>query len=351
MAKDDAKKINIKKKKTNSPIFYGIMEDTGTVVTIDDVERGLACGCICPSCGTRLEARKGEKRAHHFAHETNKECLYGAEISIYYAFYELLNTSKLFFLPDAKLSFNSRKKDELVKKGSLITLTKVEYYNDSINYPPELRCYLGSNCFQIILDFESYYNKKDYQLIREYGKQHNVAVVSVAIEKIEALTTFETLQEYIITPAHKQWIYNRLIEEWDEEYRKLAITPTSFEFGYLCLAQKNKYKNVYSARAEDCLYCQYCYDHMQEKFCIAHSYINHIEDFHKPEVERKRQFIIDNKIKPIKKINEYKCPKCGAPMKRCIGSNGVFAGCSNYPKCRGSRRVEQSTEQVIISTF
>ena len=97
MAKDDAKKINIKKKKSNSPIFYGIMEDTGSVVTVDNVERGLACGCICPSCGTRLEARKGESRAHHFAHETNKECLYGAEISIYHAFYELLNTSKRFF--------------------------------------------------------------------------------------------------------------------------------------------------------------------------------------------------------------------------------------------------------------
>ena len=349
MAKDDAKKINIKKKKSNSPIFYGIMEDTGTVVTVDNVERGLACGCICPSCGTRLEARKGESRAHHFAHETNKECLYGAEISIYHAFYELLNTSKRFFLPDAILSFNSRKKDELVKKGSLISLTEVEYNNDSITYPPELLCYSGSKCFQIILDFESYYDKKDYQSIKEYGKQHNIAVVSVAIEKMESLTTFDALQEYIDTPMHKQWIYNRLIEEWDVKYRQLAITPTPFEFGYLCLAQKNQYKNVYSAQVEDCLYCQYCYDHMQEKFCIAHSYVNHVEDFHKSEKERKQQFYDFNHLKPIKKINEYTCPRCGSPMKKRIGPKGIiFAGCSKFPQCRGTRRVEQTTEQVII---
>ena len=69
----EAKKVpvSIKKKKSNQPIYFGVDPTTGEVLSIDKVERGLACGCVCPACGTRLEARKGEIVRHHFAHETN----------------------------------------------------------------------------------------------------------------------------------------------------------------------------------------------------------------------------------------------------------------------------------------
>ena len=35
---------------------------------VGEVDRGSACGCVCPSCQTRLIARKGEVREAHFAH-------------------------------------------------------------------------------------------------------------------------------------------------------------------------------------------------------------------------------------------------------------------------------------------
>ena len=51
-------------------ILYGRGPD-GELHHIEDVERGEACGCVCPdpSCGQTLIARKGPKRAHHFAHK------------------------------------------------------------------------------------------------------------------------------------------------------------------------------------------------------------------------------------------------------------------------------------------
>lgn len=348
MAEENIKKINIKKKKSNRSIYYGVAASTGELLSIHDVERGLACGCVCPSCGTRLEARKGEKKTYHFAHESNKECLYGAEISVYLAFYELLKRTKYFFLPDAVLSFNSCKEDEIVKKGCMIPLTSVEFHNNPVNYPPELLCYSGDNCFQIILNIADYYSDADYWTLKEYGRQHNIPLVAVDMIDPDALTSFEELQGYIDAPNHKKWIFNRVVEEWDRKYREIAIEPVAFENGHLCLAQKNQYKNVYSARIEDCVYCRYCYDHMQDQCCIAPSFIDHVEDFKKPLEERKRTFAEINKLKAIKKISEFSCPKCGAPMRRRVGPNGVFAGCSKYPQCKGSRQVEQSTEQVII---
>jgi hypothetical protein len=42
----------------------------GRMVHVDDVARGLSCGCHCPCCGERLQARQGDERAHGFKHHS-----------------------------------------------------------------------------------------------------------------------------------------------------------------------------------------------------------------------------------------------------------------------------------------
>ena len=156
------------------------------------------------------------------------------------------------------------------------------------------------------------------------------------------------VQHLIEESDNKNWIYNRAVERWDHQYQTIACEPARFESGHLCLAQKYRFKNVYSARREDCVSCEYCYDCHSDKFCLAPSFISHISDFKRSEEERRQSFNEKNNIRPIKKIGEYNCSRCGAPLRRRNGPNGVFAGCSNYPQCRGSRQVEPTTEQVII---
>ena len=341
------RRVNIKKKKNRS-LYFGVAVDTGELLSIEAVPRGLSCKCICPACGTRLEARKGEKKAHHFAHETNNECHYGPELSIYKAFFDFLQKNLRFYLPEAILEFNSYKKPETVREGCLQNLTEVELINDPGKYPPMLLCFAGPNRFQVILNIEHYYNKSDYKALAAAGKEAKAAVVVVNIESIDSITSTTALSKYIMEPGNKSWIYNRVVEEWDKKFRAAAVKPVEFESGHLCLAQKHQFKNVYSARWEDCVHCQYCYDCHAEAFCLAHSYIDHIDDFRKPLETRKKAFETANHIKPIKKISEYQCPQCGAPLRRRSGPNGVFAGCSRYPACKGSRQVEQCTEQVII---
>lgn len=56
-------------------IFEGVLQETGEVVSIDDVPSGLKCNCICPNCHVRLIAKKGKKNVHHFAHVNGAECL------------------------------------------------------------------------------------------------------------------------------------------------------------------------------------------------------------------------------------------------------------------------------------
>lgn len=67
-------------------IRYGLSA-LSTPVHIDSpgLERGLACGCTCPSCGKKLVARLGEDRVHHFAHhgQTAELCSYAAETELH----------------------------------------------------------------------------------------------------------------------------------------------------------------------------------------------------------------------------------------------------------------------------
>ena len=199
-------------------MYYGIDMSTGEIKSVEEVNRGFDCNCMCPSCGTRLEAHKGNKRAHHFQHDGNKECLYGAEISLYRAFYELLKKKKCFYIPDAILETDYGWKRKLVKQGSMLELTDVKFFNDSTNYPPELFCYVGEYYFRIILNIDSYYDDCDIKIMKHYGKKHKCPMISVNIYILERISDFAVLKEYIELPKRKKWIYNRLTDKAEQQY-------------------------------------------------------------------------------------------------------------------------------------
>lgn len=47
----------------------------------------------------------------------------------------------------------------------------------------------------------------------------------------------------------------------------------------------------------------------------------------------------DIKIKQEADKPKLQCPKCGGQMKLREGKFGKFWGCSDFPKCKGSRKV------------
>ena len=62
-------------------VFSWAENKDGRMVHVDDVPRGIDCGCICPNCQEVLLARKGEVREHHFAHHSEDR---GANLKICY---------------------------------------------------------------------------------------------------------------------------------------------------------------------------------------------------------------------------------------------------------------------------
>lgn len=53
--------------------MFVALDQNDRLISIENVQRGLACACTCVSCGEAVIARKGPLREHHFAHHSNKE--------------------------------------------------------------------------------------------------------------------------------------------------------------------------------------------------------------------------------------------------------------------------------------
>ncbi|WP_353215145.1 competence protein CoiA family protein [Salinisphaera hydrothermalis] len=84
---------------------------TGAIVHIDQIEakeRGLACGCVCAECGGAMVARKGDLRAHHFAHHASTNCAGGAETALHLKGKEVLATLSCLTLPSVLCLDNRR---------------------------------------------------------------------------------------------------------------------------------------------------------------------------------------------------------------------------------------------------
>lgn len=71
----------------------------GEPVGIAAAQRGLACGCVCPSCGARLMAKKGAAKAHHFSHYRMEECPHALETSLHLAAKAILQETRRIRMP------------------------------------------------------------------------------------------------------------------------------------------------------------------------------------------------------------------------------------------------------------
>ena len=123
-------------------LIYAIKD--GVATSIENVESGLKCGCICPSCGEPLVARKGAKRMHHFAHYSGHNCEYGYETSLHLAAKEILSKANRIMLPAVYIQFpNSPKAPELYCESKEIEIERVELEKRFQDVIPDVVIYAG----------------------------------------------------------------------------------------------------------------------------------------------------------------------------------------------------------------
>ena len=98
---------------TASPVPFALLSN-GRLVDISSFESGVLTDGKCPECGGALVAKKGAKRAHHFAHYSVTGCAGALETSLHLAAKQVLIDAvaegRSFFAPAFGYSYSEKRK-------------------------------------------------------------------------------------------------------------------------------------------------------------------------------------------------------------------------------------------------
>ncbi|MEI8202453.1 MAG: competence protein CoiA family protein [Bacteroidota bacterium] len=182
---------------------YGFRDNE--LVTIEDVESGLKCNCICPSCKKQLIARKGNINDHHFAHLENSDCGQAIETIVHRLSKEIISKEKYFVTPQINYPGTS---------VSVIEETEVQI--DDIS----LESKLGSIIPDIIIKSKSKSLIVEIKVTHEVTREKERKIMKLNLPAIEVNASKIIMKLY----SNKNYLLK------DEEYKRMLIDETAYKY-------------------------------------------------------------------------------------------------------------------------
>lgn len=183
---------------------YGVKN--GVLVSVEDVVSGLACECICPSCGATLVARKGNIREHHFAHHGATDCTHGCESALHMMAKHILESRKEVFVPGE----TDRDKGE-IRHFSTAELESREY----MTFIPDVLMKNGADtlCVEVLVTHAV-----------DEDKEQKITTAKLPTIEIDLGSMIEDFDEDSVTEAllsgrETKWIYNSILDEQKKKQR------------------------------------------------------------------------------------------------------------------------------------
>ncbi len=326
------------------------------IVSIEDVESGLKCGCICPACGEPLVAKKGAKMMHHFAHHTGQNCEYGYESSLHLAAKDILLNAQKMVIPAVKVTFSdSYKTDQLICAAQEIQIERVELEKRYGGIVPDIVVYAGGK----ILFVEIYVTHKiDDQKLKKL-RTAGISTIEIDLSKKQetiARTELETL--LLQDSEEKRWKFNVVSEKYLKRFYDISDKKEIIKRGLAlhvddCPIRTRMWRGKsYANFMDDCLYCEYCIStkRRDEILCSGRHRVATVKDFDIPEERRIREsdeLIEDRKER---EIDLGICPNCGGTLVERQSEYGKFKGCSRYPHCRFRVYRDKRTGRLVRRT-
>ncbi|HEY8781406.1 MAG TPA: competence protein CoiA family protein [Mucilaginibacter sp.] len=194
----------------------------GQLVDISSVESGLACNCVCPSCGQRLVAKKGDWNQHHFAHHNNVECFGALETALHIYAKNILEEHRRIVLPAVYLD----KSRTLIFPSTEVTFEKVVLEKRPNNIIPDIIVFINGKPLLIEIAVTHFVDKFKEAKIFELGYsaiEINVkSLLNSAHYKVFGYRDFEKL--LIEGTDFKRWINNLKQNLISEQLKKLVTS-------------------------------------------------------------------------------------------------------------------------------
>jgi competence protein CoiA len=141
------------------------VNESGCLVCIAEVERGLACSCTCEVCGQVVVAKKGEEREHHFAHAANTvACEVSYESQLHRYAKELIEKHRGLYVPALTQAVNLTPRES---DGFWLAFDRVELETCLGDIRPDIIGYLGDEPFLIEVAYSSFVSQEKLEKIKE----------------------------------------------------------------------------------------------------------------------------------------------------------------------------------------
>lgn len=196
---------------SKNKIPFGVKN--GLMVEVSEVDSGLNCKCLCPCCGAALQARKGRKVIHHFAHspsDSPKDCINALETSIHSMAKQILSEERRLLLPSLTVRVVSKDvsgeeydlSEEVTREGFKI-YDRVEEERWLGDIRPDIIIYIDDVPCLVEVAVTSFCNKEKRDRIR----RKKVSAVEIDLSGAGYATCKDDLRELIIsTVENRRWI-------------------------------------------------------------------------------------------------------------------------------------------------
>ncbi len=340
-------------------LLYALKE--GKLVSIEQVERGRDCNCICPSCKSQLVARKGDVRIPHFAHYKNNSCGTGYQTSLHLLAKELINERKMIMLPpvycDIFYENPNREegycfKNKEIKEGKLLENVTVYLETKENGIIPDIIIQYGDYKLYV----EIYVTHKVDAEKKQIVKDNDISMMEINLSKENRLISREELSKYLFEDASKStWVNNKILNQRNKEEKKnendfinsrekqnqekkendarelkeaLARRKKEREEEIqkgICPNCHNSFVKVWDKSAHKVIYA--CSKYCDGYSSLTEEYKNIIQKllYNSPLI---------NKL--TWSLQNGKCPKCWNNLIIRNGKYGPFISCSTYPKCKST---------------
>lgn len=204
----------------------------GELVCIDEVARGLECGCHCPHCGGKLIARKGEVNQHHFAHYKVENCGKGLETALHLLGKQVLQEEQRLRLPH---------------KEELEDITDIEIERRRFGYIADLGAILVSSGEEIDVEIKVTHGVDAAKLEKVFSNNARLVEIDLSDLLSDCQLSRETVKQCVISEAPRLWaedIQQNQAEDSDMTNKHLVCgykvasgfshkTQSNFEFAAL----------------------------------------------------------------------------------------------------------------------
>lgn len=202
------------KRTTNNRIPFGLKGDK--LVQVSEVESGLACGCICPSCSRKLQANKGKIiTTHYFSHDPSddvKPCSLAFETSIHRMSKQILSEEGSAIFPDLFISVtqsdmngNVHLEESSVEDESKKYFEYVDLEKRIDKIRPDIIAYHQGTPFLIEIAVTNFTKAQKKSIIRNL----ELPAIEIDLSSIDYTIKKEELRELIINGSdNKKWLSN-----------------------------------------------------------------------------------------------------------------------------------------------